>query len=82
MARVTVLYFSTLRQLLGLEREPMDLPGSATADELLALIAARHSDAAASFEGARLAVDQSFAAGPVTLRDGAELAVITPVSGG
>ncbi|MFM2153229.1 MAG: hypothetical protein RL199_1664 [Pseudomonadota bacterium] len=82
MVRVTVLYFSTLRQALGQERESVDLPAQSTAREILTLLSERHPTQAAAIAGARLAVDQAFAFGQVTLREGAELAVITAVSGG
>ena len=82
MAVVDVLYFSGLRLALGIDRERVELPSGADAAALLRLIAERHPAHAAAIRGARLAVDQTFASGIVELREGAELAVITPVSGG
>jgi molybdopterin synthase catalytic subunit len=82
MAVVDVLYFSGLRLALGIDRERAELPSGADAAELLRLISDRHPAQAAAIRGARLAVDQAFASGVVELREGAEVAVITPVSGG
>ncbi len=82
MARVMVLYFSTLRRSLGIDQESFELPSQTTSAEILSAIAMRHPLQSPEIHTARLAVDQAFAEGDITLREGAELAVITPVSGG
>ena len=82
MVRVTVLYFSTLRRSLGIDGETFALPSTTSVVDVLAAISGRHPGHAAEIAAARLAVDQAFAEGVVTLGEGAELAVITPVSGG
>jgi molybdopterin converting factor small subunit len=82
MVRVTVLYFSTLRRSLGIDQESFELPPQTTSPDILSAIAMRHPLQAPEIRTARLAVDQAFAEGDVALREGAELAVITPVSGG
>lgn len=82
MATVRVLYFSGLRLALGIGEETMELPDRAETAELLSRISQRHPSQASAIRSARLAVDQAFVSGAVELRDGAEVAVITPVSGG
>ena len=82
MPRVDVLYFSSLRLALGLERESFDLASPSHHRDILRSIADAHPAQASAILGARLAVDRSFVAGDITLREGAEIAVITPVSGG
>lgn len=82
MPRVDVLYFSSLRLALGRERESFNLASPTHHRDVLRSIADVHPAQAAAILGARLAVDRSFIEGDITLREGAELAVITPVSGG
>ena len=82
MVRVTVLYFSNLRLALGIDREQVELPERTTATAILEAISRVHPAHAQEVSAARLAVNQAFAAGEVVLHEGAELAVITPVSGG
>jgi molybdopterin converting factor subunit 1 len=77
--RVTVLYFAAARERAGTAREELQLPdGSSAADALLAIVA-RHPGLEPIKGKLRLAVDQDFAG---TLRDGSEVALIPPVSGG
>jgi molybdopterin converting factor subunit 1 len=80
--QATVLYFAAIGELLQRERETCELPGSASADEILACLAARHPPAAALLGACRVAVDCEFIATRVQLRGGEEVAVIPPVSGG
>ena len=82
MPAVTVLYFASVRDRLGREREALELPARLRDQEVIAALAARHPGAADLLATCRLAVDQSFASGQIELREGAEVAVIPPVSGG
>jgi sulfur-carrier protein len=76
---VTVLYFASLREAAGREREEVALPASLAAlyDELKA----RHGFAL-SRERLRVALDGAFAAWDAPVRDGMQVAFIPPVSGG
>ncbi len=78
----TVLYFASVRDRLGLEREQIDAPADIDSTAFLRLMAARHPTAADLFATCRLAVNCEFAAAPFTLPEGGEIAVIPPVSGG
>lgn len=82
MVRVDIRYFAAVRDRVGLEREQVDLPARGDAAALLARIAEQHPAAAELIRGSRLAVDLAFVVGEVALRDGVEIAVIPPVSGG
>jgi molybdopterin synthase sulfur carrier subunit len=80
MARVTVLYFASLRDAAGvasehLETEALDLR------TLYESAAARH-DFALPVDRLRVAVDGAFAKWDDPVRDGGEIAFIPPVSGG
>jgi MoaE-MoaD fusion protein len=78
---VTVLFFAVAREAAGTDAE--SLPSAPpTVGELRALLAARHPALARVLPRCRLAVNQEFAAEDAAVPDGAEVAVIPPVSGG
>jgi molybdopterin synthase sulfur carrier subunit len=83
---VTILYFASLREALGVGRESVALPhGVATAGELRAWLRAREgrwSEVLADGRAVRIAVDQSMANADTPLRAGAEIAFFPPVTGG
>lgn len=82
MPAVTVLYFASLRDHLGCDGEEFELPSATTSADVLATVARRHPAIAETVARSRLAVDQAFAAGALTLTSASELALIPPVSGG
>lgn len=76
---VTVLYFASLRDAAGMDREQWPLPTSLEA--LYAELSLRHGFALPARK-LRVAVDGAFARWDSPLRDGCEIAFIPPVSGG
>jgi molybdopterin converting factor subunit 1 len=80
--RVTVLYFAAARERAGASSDLLELPENATAGDALAAACARHPGLQAVADKLRVAVDQEFAGLERKLRDGSELALIPPVSGG
>jgi molybdopterin converting factor subunit 1 len=80
--RVTMLYFAAARERAGVPSEPLELPDGATAGDALALACSRHPPLAAVATKLRIAVDQDFAQADRKLREGSEVALIPPVSGG
>ena len=72
---ITVLAFARYRDLLGFER--IDLPPAPTLDALLA-----DPRFAKLPKDALLAVNQAFADRTMDLKDGDEVALLPPVSGG
>lgn len=72
---LTVLAFARYRALLGFDR--VELPAAATLGDLLA-----DPRFAALPQDALLAVNQSFADRAAALKDGDEVALLPPVSGG
>ncbi|MBA2481701.1 MAG: MoaD/ThiS family protein [Planctomycetes bacterium] len=82
MPAASVLYFAGLRQRLGVEAETVDLPSRATPAQILTTLAARHPDAGEALSHCRIAIDCDFVVGETVIREGAEIAVIQPVSGG
>jgi MoaE-MoaD fusion protein len=80
--RVTMRYFAAARERAGTSSETLELGEAATAAEALAAACARHPALQPVAQRLRLAVDQEFAAPERKLRDGSEVALIPPVSGG
>lgn len=78
---VTVLYFAGAREAAGTARETLEAPPETVA-ALRALLLARHPGLARVLPRCRIAVDEEFAADGAALPDGAEVALIPPVSGG
>ena len=80
MARVTVLYFASLRDAAGVSSETIE----SDATDLRALyesLRARHGFVL-PIDRLRVATDGAFARWDDRLRDGSEIAFIPPVSGG
>ena len=80
--RITLLYFAAARERAGTSRETLELLPDATARTALEAACANHPALAAIAHLLRVAVDQEFAAPDKALRDGCEVALIPPVSGG
>jgi len=78
---LVVLYFAGARDAAGTSRETL-AEAPATLAALRAELAARHPALAPVLARCRLAVDHEFASDETPLRDGAEVAVVPPVSGG
>lgn len=84
--RVTLLYFASLREALGLDREVIELPASAaTVGEARAWLRTRGDPwdrVLAEGRNVRAAVDRTMARADTRLADGAEVAFFPPVTGG
>src|SRR5512140_1588175 len=80
--RVTMLYFAAARERAGMGSETLDLPDGATAAQALEAACQRHPGLQAVAGKLRIAVDQDFAQPDRALREGSEVALIPPVSGG
>jgi len=84
--QIRVLYFARLRETLGLDRETLALDGDApTLDDLLAALRARGgawAEVLAPGRNFRMAVNQDIAVAGAALREGDEVALFPPVTGG
>jgi MoaE-MoaD fusion protein len=80
--RVTVLFFGVLKEMLGGESQMLDLPQGATVDAVLGHYSAVLPQQAKLWPSLAVAVNQSYAQGGCLLRDGDEVALLPPVSGG
>jgi len=79
MAKVTVLYFASLRDAAGVSTETVEAAADLRA--LYEALRERHGFAL-PVERLRVAVDGAFARWGDNVRDGSEVAFIPPVSGG
>lgn len=80
MARVTLLYFASLRDAAGVASETVDT--DATDLRALYLQAQARHGFALPVDRLRVAADGAFSQWEASVADGAEIAFIPPVSGG
>jgi molybdopterin converting factor subunit 1 len=78
--QVRVLFFGVLKELLRAGDDTLELPEGATVAELLERFRAR--DAHPVWSALAVAVNREYASGGVVLRNGDEVALLPPVSGG
>ena len=79
---VRVLYFATLRDHAGIREESISLAAPATVADLKRTLGSRHAAMAPALETALAAVNHEFAFQDESLKDGDEVALFPPVSGG
>ena len=80
--QVTVLFLGPARDFSGMESSILDLPERSTAGQLKHQLVERFPKLGKSVASIRMAVNCAFAADDQMLRNGDEVAVIPPVSGG
>lgn len=80
--RISVRFFAILRDRAGLPETSMDLPDGATVGDALDRINRQFPDMADQMKRIALAVNRTYVKSDEALRDGDELALIPPVSGG
>ncbi|HET6567782.1 MAG TPA: MoaD/ThiS family protein [Rhodothermales bacterium] len=82
MPDVRLMLFSILREKVGRGCVELRLPDGATAGDAVDVLFHEHQHAAPLRSHVRIAVNCEYADGTCQLRDGDEVALITPVSGG
>ena len=84
--KITVLYFASLRESLGRDREELDLPDSVgTASQLRSWLQGRGgawAEQLAEGRAVRVAVNKRMADADTAIGMGAEVAFFPPVTGG
>ena len=79
---ITVLFFAQARDHAGRARGTLELPEGSRVADALALLERDHPALAALRPHLAVAVDQRLAQPDTPLTEGAELALLPPVSGG
>ena len=80
--RVTVKLFALLREKAATDSLALDLPDGADVQQAVAAIRHRHPALAPYLDNLRFSLDMDFVEADATLRDGDEVVLIPPVSGG
>lgn len=82
MIHVRVRLFAVLCDACGVDRLDLDLPDGATSRQAVEAAVARHPALSAWLARCGVAVNQEYVGESVGLREGDEIALIPPVSGG
>ena len=80
--RVNVLPFGVLKEWLGASASPIELDAGATVADLLLRIAGDHPGQALALRGIAVSVNAEYAPAAQVLREGDEVGLLPPVSGG
>ena len=83
--RVRVLYFGVLKERFGVAEEEMDAPEGTTVGDLLRILVEGTSNVEMEikmWQSVAVAVNREYSSLRATLRDGDEVALLPPVSGG
>ena len=80
--RVKVLYFARAREATGSSEESAEIGDGSTAGELLETLVRRNPKLQEIRSCLVLAINQEYADGSARLKEGDEVALIPPISGG
>jgi molybdopterin converting factor small subunit len=80
--RVDVLYFGVLKDFFGGEHDRVELAAGGSVGDLLTLLRGRVGSDLSVWTSLAVAVNREYAGVATTLRDGDEVALLPPVSGG
>jgi len=80
--KIEIQLFATLRDRAGAKAVPIDVADGATVAQLIDRVAAAYPSLAPALPSAIVAINQEFAFPPTRLREGDEVALFPPVSGG
>ena len=82
---VTVLYFAWLRQKIGVGEDTVEVADGTTVGALIETLKSRspaHAEALANPDIVRIAVNQDYVQADAVVKDGDEVALFPPVTGG
>jgi len=82
MPSIEVRFHAVARELAGVRSARLEVSGDADRDALLRALSGAFPTVADALGRMRLAVDDAFADGPITLREGSIVDVLPPVAGG
>ncbi len=79
---IDILYFATLRDLIGQRREKLEVPDGSTVGDLKSRLGERGERVALALNVALFSINREFAFAEEMLHEGDEVGVFPPVSGG
>lgn len=80
--RIRILFFAMCRDITACDSVMIDLPENAGDEDVWNSLQVQFPGLKRYRSASRLAVNQAYVSGPLQLRDGDEVCVIPPVSGG
>jgi molybdopterin converting factor subunit 1 len=80
--QVDVLYFGVLKDYFGGDKDVVQLPAGAVVENLLDLLRGRAGEGLPVWKAMAVAVNRDYAELGTALKDGDEVALLPPVSGG
>ncbi|MEJ2549890.1 MAG: MoaD/ThiS family protein [Anaerolineales bacterium] len=82
LMRLSVLYFATLRQRVGIRQEKLELAMGSRVSDLLTMLQKRHTSLEDALPTTLVSINREYASRDELLHDGDEVALFPPVSGG
>ncbi|MGE5314340.1 MAG: molybdopterin converting factor subunit 1 [Acidobacteriota bacterium] len=79
---ITILFFASARDAAGVSSRTFDTPAGSSVREIADMLCREYPALAPLRPSLRFAVNQSLAVDSTAVPDGAEIAVLPPVSGG
>jgi molybdopterin converting factor subunit 1 len=79
---ITILYFARVKDITGVKKETMELPLNTSIKKLLAKISLSYPDIESILNVVKISVNYKIIDMNTILKDGDEVALLPPVSGG
>ncbi len=80
--RVNVLYFAVLKDVFKRDGEKLELPEGTTVSGLVQMLKERGASSDKAWDAIAVGVNREYARAETVLREGDEVALLPPVSGG
>ncbi|WP_297455340.1 molybdopterin converting factor subunit 1 [Persephonella sp.] len=80
--RIKVLYFSSIKDKIGMSSENIEMAENSTVYDLIKLLSEKYPQIKDSLKNSMFAVNEEYASTEQELKEGDTVAIIPPVSGG
>ena len=80
--KVTIRYFASIREAVGVPEESVELEDSASLEVLKGCLNQRHPKIKNYWDFAILSVNRTYAKSDIILKEGDEVGILPPISGG
>ena len=80
--KISVVTFARIKEVMGADRVELQVDSDATVADLKSLLLTQYPDLQSLMPHCNVAVDQEYADDQTALREGCEVGIIPPVSGG